>query len=444
MSFCVVNNDGDPNYDNARNANGVRPDFDAVIQQVISVLQQRKERLSFLMVNTNHDMGSYDCSHYPRDISDGNALYNAYIKSKKGCDWKPQIQKFEMTYLLSLSKIQQDLQDGGYQFSDGESFVLHERGKTRYVTGDIMQDRIVKHVLCDEVLIPSIRKYLIHDNGASLEGKGISFTRRRLELHLHRFYNQHHSNEGYILLMDFSKYYDNIRHDILLQLFSRYVTDKKTLDLLARAVDKSKVDVSYLSEEDYACCMQSLFCSLEHAQIDPALLTGEKFMSKHLNIGDQISQGAGIAYRIPIDNYMKIVKGIRFYGAYMDDSYAIHENKEFLEQTLSEVIAIAKENGITINRKKTRICKLSEMWRFLQIQYSLTDSGRVVHKINPKRVTAMRRKLKKLSGRLSKTDFVNLYQSWINGNTRYMSRQQKQNMQELFHQLLKKYESQAT
>lgn len=391
------------------------------------------------MVNTNHDTTSYENCGYQREIFDGNALYDAYIKSKKGCDWKPQVQKFEMTYLLSLAKIQRDLENGDYRFSLGTSFTLRERGKTRYVTGDVIQDRVVKHVLCDEVFIPSIQRYLIHDNGASLEGKGLSFTRRRLETHLHRYFNRHHTNDGYVLLMDFSKYYDNIQHDILIRLFDRYVEDEKSRWLLRQAVDMSKVDVSYLTDEEYEQCKDGLFCSIEHSKVPRNLLTGEKYLHKHLNIGDQVSQGAGIAYRIPIDNYIKIVKGVEFYGAYMDDSYVIHQSYEFLEEVLSEVIEIAKEHGIIINQKKTRICKLSDKWRFLQVQYSLTDTGRVVHKIHPKRITAMRRKLKKLAGRLSQNDFANLYHSWFSGCERLMSRQQKQNMQELFDFLLKEH-----
>ena len=120
--------------------------------------------------------------------------------------------------------------------------------------------------------------------------------------------------------------------------------------------------------------------------MNPKLFTGEKFMGKHLNIGDQVAQTAGISYRIRIDNYVKIVRGVKFYAGYMDDSYAIHESKEFLQELLEDIIEIANELGITVNTRKTRICKLSEHWRFLQVQYSLTDTGRVIQKINPKRL----------------------------------------------------------
>ena len=158
-------------------------------------------------------------------------------------------------------------------------------------------------------------------------------------------------------------------------------------------------------------------------------------MQKHMNIGNQVAQSVGISYRIPFDNYIKIVKGVTEYGAYMDDCYVIHEDKKFLENLLSESIEVAKKIGITINIRKTRICKLSSMWRFLQIQYSLTDTGRVIHKINPKRLTAMRRKMKKLCPAMNHKDFKDFYKSWFHSHFRYMSKQQRKNMDNLFNEL---------
>lgn len=386
------------------------------------------------MVNTKHDTTTYECVGYQREIFDGNALFDAYKRAKKGSDWKPQVQRFEMVYLLELSRIQRGLEEKTYEFLPSTQFVLNERGKTRVIRGEQIQDRIVKHALCDEVLNPAVQNFLIYDNGASIVGKGIAFSRNRLLTHLRRYYS-HYGNEGYILLIDFSKYYDNIRHDILMKLMRKYVTNEHALWLLQKTLERSRVDVSYMSDEEYEGCLDRLFNSLLYQEINPSLLTGEKFMSKHLNIGDQVAQTAGIAYPIPIDNYIKIVRGIPFYGRYMDDSYIINKDKELLEDILQGIVKIATELGITVNLKKTRICKLSDKWRFLQVQYSLTDTGRVMQKINPKRLTAMRRKMKKLAPTLAIKDFTDFYTGWFNNHYKLMSRQQRKNLDNLFNQL---------
>lgn len=394
------------------------------------------------MVNTKHDTHSYESTSngergYQREIFDGNVLYESFIRAKQGSDWKPQVQKFEMNYLFELADLQTELVSGDYTFLPNTEFTIHERGKVRRITGEQIRDRVSKHALCDEILTPAVQKYLIYDNSASQVGKGIDFARKRLLTHLRKYYSQHKSNDGYILLIDFSKYYDNIRHDRLMEQFEKYIHDPNALNFLRKVVDRSKVDVSYMTDEEYAGCMGTLFNSLEYEQVDKTLRTGERYMYKHLNIGDQVAQVAGIIYPIPIDNYVKIVRGVKFYGRYMDDSYAIHESKEFLEDLLQGIIAIANELGITVNTRKTRICKLSSMWRFLQVQYSLTDTGRVIQKINPKRLTAMRRKMRKLVYKLSEKEFDDWFNAWMCNHYKIMSKQQRENMNTLYAQLKK-------
>ena len=100
-----------------------------------------------------------------------------------------------------------------------------------------------------------------------------------------------------------------------------------------------------------------------------------------------------------------------------------------------KMINKANELGITVNTRKTRICKLSEHWRFLQVQYSLTDTGRVIQKINPKRLTAMRRKMKKLAPKLTEKEFTDFYKSWFKNHYKIMSKKQRSNMDTLFNQL---------
>lgn len=391
------------------------------------------------MVNTKHDATSYENCCQTRDIYDGNLLYESFLKAKKGSDWKPQVQRFEMNYLSELANLQKVLQKEKYEFLPSTEFTLNERGKIRHITGENIRDRVAKHALCDEILTPSISKYLIYDNGASQKGKGIDFTRRRLICHLQKYYRQNKTNEGYILLIDFSKYYDNIQHNILLNQFSQYFHNEKAFQFLQDIISQSRIDVSYLNDEEFQLAQTSLFNSLEYEKINKELKTGEKYLNKHLNIGDQVAQVAGVMYPIPIDNYIKIVKGVKFYGRYMDDSYIIHADKEYLKQLLKEIIEIANKLGIIVNTRKTRICKLSSYWRFLQIQYSLTNTGRIIRKINPKRLTGMRRKLKKLCLYISEADFDNLYKAWINNYYKIMSKQQIFNMKTLYHTLKEEY-----
>ena len=318
-----------------------------------------------------------------------NSLYHAFLAAKKDSDWKPQVQKYEMNFLPQIVKSKATLKDRTYHSKASTEFIISERGKTRPITGLQMSDRVIRHSLCDNILAPSLISYLIYDNGASLKGKGITFSRQRFEEHLHKYYRLY-GNDGYILLMDYSKFYDNIPHDIAYKEISKHVHDEFSLWLLDLIFDNFKIDVSYMTDEEYAHCMETPFNSTDYRlNVPKSTHTGEKFMRKSVNIGDQCSQIIGIYYPTQIDNFVKIVEGQKLYGRYMDDSYVISQSKEYLVELEAKIAAKAKELGMTLNRKKTRIVKLSDYYRFLQISYSLTDTGRVIRKINPQRIVAI-------------------------------------------------------
>lgn len=183
--------------------------------------------------------------------------------------------------------------------------------------------------------------------------------------------------------------------------------------------------------------------AFSYRNIPESKLTGEKWMEKSVNIGDQLSQVIGIYYPYRIDNYVKYVRSQKFYGRYMDDWYIMNPSKEELLDLLDHIHQIAEEYGIHINRKKTRIVKISSTYKFLQIKYSLTDSGKVIKRINPKRVTAMRRKLKRLAVKvkneeISYENVENMFRSWMGGFYKLLSKEQRKNLIGLYEDLFEK------
>lgn len=183
-----------------------------------------------------------------------------------------------------------------------------------------------------------------------------------------------------------------------------------------------------------------VYNSLEHSKINRDLLVGKKMMNKSVGIGSQISQICGVYFPTRIDNYCKIVKGMKYYGRYMDDVYVIHKDKEVLKELLVQVDALSKSLGLFINPKKTQIVKLSHGFTFLKIKYNLTESGRVIKRLVPKTITRERRKLKKYKkflemGKMSYTDILNAYKSWRGNALRFHSHRSVENMDRLFHQL---------
>lgn len=373
-------------------------------------------------------------------VYDANALLDAFRQAKKGTAWKESVQRYEMNLLRNINHTQKELANGTYEQKDFYEFSLSERGKTRHIKSMHISDRVVQRSVCDNVLIPELQRYLIYDNGASMEGKGIHFARKRLSTHLHRYYRKHKSNEGYILLIDFSKFFDNINHEPLIEAMRNKIGDTETMSFVEKLIDTFKIDVSYMTDEEYKESLNTLYNALEYAKIDEEELTGQKFMKKSVGIGSQISQISGVFYPTRIDNYCKIVKGMKYYGRYMDDIYIIHEDKEYLKQLLKEIEQICDELGLFINAKKTQIIKLSKGFTFLKIKYSLTDTGKVVQRVSRDSVTRMRRKLKNLrikldQGEIGFEDVRCAYNSWRGSVAHYDSYTTLKNMDKLFDEL---------
>ncbi len=393
----------------------------------------------------------YFCTMSENIFLDANVIYDAGTKAMKSSKFKYSTQLFEMNHLLYTAMLRQSLQEGTYKPEQGAKFLIRERGKPRYITSNTMADKTINHVTSDEILTPALSKYLIYDNGASQKGKGVGFHRKRFEAHLHQYFMRHGTNEGYILLGDFTGYYANIPHGKCLEVLAQFLTRsldnpeelRYTLWLLAEKFKTFRVDVSRFSDEEIQVMREGKIDPMLNLNADPATLTGQKFLDKGVDIGNQDSQVVGLIYPYKFDNFAKIVSGIKGYGRYTDDFYAISESREELLTLLDGLRVIAREFGLIINERKTRIVWLCEPYRHLQNGYSLTESGRVIRKINPKSVTRERRKLKAYkrlldAGKITYDEVENIFRSWLGGNYKRMSHRQIYNMSDLYIRLFRR------
>lgn len=374
------------------------------------------------------------------DVCDLDHLLEAYHKSAPGSDWKWAVQRCEENLLIELQAVVNDLLNDEYRQKPLHEFVLNERGKTRDIKAFNIIDRVVQRWYCDNFLMPCLTKYCIYDNGASLKGKGESFTRKRLVAHISQYYRENKSNDGWVLKIDFSKFFDNIDHDNLYELILSKLNSEKAKELFVYLIEQFNVDVSYLTDEEYQNIDNVVFNSLEYPPVSKDKLIGEKIMRRSVGIGGQPSQYCGLVYPVKIDTYCKCVKSIKYYGRYMDDIYIISSNKEYLKQLLSEISEICKECGIFLNQKKTQIIKLSHGFTFMNVRYILTESGHIVKIPDKKNFTRMRRKLKKLKQKVLNDEIPfsyveEMYSSWRGNMKRFDCYRSLKRMDALYNEL---------
>lgn len=367
---------------------------------------------------------------------DENNMYKAYLRAVKGSRWKGSSQRYMNDFLGQNALLGEQIRTGTYRSDLTSEFMICERGKTRAIAGNTVRDRVVRHALCDNVLMPAIQPKIIAANCASQTGKGTGYARKTIKEHLHDYY-RHYGNKGYILLIDYTKYYDNIHHDIAYEQLAELVPDEESRKLLREVLDNMKVDVSYLGDEDYAHCMEKTFDSVAyHREIPKELKTGNRFMRKSCRIGDQVSQIIGIYYPHRIDNLIKCVLGEKYYLRFNDDSYVISPSKERLKYILQQVITESEEIGLKINLKKTVIRPIDKPFKFLKFTYWLTETGRVPEKINKKNIVRQRQKMKKLAKLgIPYADAKSEFDSWMGTYRKTMSKIQIRNMKQLFDSL---------
>lgn len=309
-------------------------------------------------------------------------LTDAFYQSSKISHWKESTQRYKANLLCKTFELQNDLRNGTYKMSPTTKFTLNERGKLRNIEAPAVRDRVVQKVLCQKILVPQLTKPLIYDNYASLKNRGTTFARKRIDVLLRKFVKKHGVN-GYVLQIDIKKYFDSIDHAILKDMVHERIHEpKEIMDLIDYIIDTASDS------------------------------------NRGLNLGSEAPQIFAIYYLSSVDNYIKTVRGMKYYGRYMDDMFVISESNDELKQLLKEIKAQLAVVKLEINEKKTHITKLSHGFTFMQIKYNI-DHGKIVKRPTHSKIVRERRRLKKYkklynAGKMNELDIFNNYKSWRN------------------------------
>ena len=375
------------------------------------------------------------------------ALFKAFHDLKKPIRFKESVQQYELNAFRNIAEFIGEYRNGTYRLHRGAEFNLSERGKIRHICATPIYDRVPVRSFCDNVLIPALRPYLIYDNCASLKGRGIDMQRNRMKVHLQKYFREQHANNGYILQGDFSKFFDNLDHAKIIKAIGDKLHDTDSLLFLKMVLKSFCLDFSNCSDgelEDYKNSTK-IINSLNFRK---AISNTAKTIAKGVEIGSEVSQIIGVFYPYKLDNYIKIVRGCKYYGRYMDDFYVIHHDRAFLEELLRDIQTISGQLGLHLNLKKTHIRPLNRTFVFLKTKYTLTVTGKVVMSLCSdtfKREAIKLKKFKKLylSKKLTLDAIISQFKSWRGSVTRgqFHNRKAVKQLDNLFFQLFSlKYE----
>lgn len=145
------------------------------------------------------------------ELFDYDKLYRGHLRGRLSKRDKKPLVSFEMNMLDNLSFLHDRIKDGKYKSGKYSTFTIRVP-KQREIQTQPYDNRVVQHVLCDNILTPYFAERAIIDNAACKKGKGMHFALDRFEKMLHTHIRKH-GVTGYFLKCDILKYFPSMPHN---------------------------------------------------------------------------------------------------------------------------------------------------------------------------------------------------------------------------------------
>ena len=309
-------------------------------------------------------------------------LYKALQVCKRNVCWKDSVAGYVKNGLVNCTALREQLMNGTYELSKYTLFKIYEP-KERDIVSTRIKDRVFQRSLCDNYLTGQVTKSFIYDNCACQKGKGTKFARDRLKAHLQQHYRKH-GTTGYVLKCDISNFFGSTPHDVATAAIRKRVKDE--------------------------------WAAAEVERIIKSFNQGDA-PGVGMGLGSQVTQLVELAVLDDLDHYIKEQLHIRHYIRYSDDFILLHESKEYLRQCRALIEQRIEALGLKLSQKKTQLFPITQPIRFLGFSFRLTQTGKVVMKLLPEKVSHERRKLSKLAGRvksgqMTRAQVDECYKSW--------------------------------
>ena len=333
--------------------------------------------------------------------------YKHFVKSAKkseyGVNWKASVQLYMIYPISRTYRDYKKLKAGKVpRCFSGREVAIVERGKTRIITPIHIKDRVVQKVLCTHALVPVLTRKLIYDNGASLKGKGVNFTRKRVTGHLRKAIRTF-GPDFYVMTFDFKNFFGSIKHSQCRKVLRKYFSEELARISMEIIKNPFKGKAAKIADKNEK---KARLMELEQDKVCGICL------------GSEESQDMALIVPNDIDHFIKDEERVKFYNRYMDDGILFAKTKEELKVLYEKMKLIAERIGLEFSEKKTRIAKVSKGFTFMKIKYRVTKTGKIIRKLTAKGIIRMRRKLKKLkkkvdAGEVGMQSVIDSFQSWL-------------------------------
>ena len=168
-------------------------------------------------------------------------LLLAYKKARKGKTKKEYVKEFEKNLKSNLIRLMIELQSEIYRPEPLKTFILRDP-KTRKISKSAFRDRVIHHAICN-VIEPIFDKSFIYDSYANRKGKGTIKAIKRFD-YFKRKASRNFTRHCFVLKADIKHYFDNVYHDILINILENKIKDYKTINLIRKILENHNIKES--------------------------------------------------------------------------------------------------------------------------------------------------------------------------------------------------------
>ena len=296
-------------------------------------------------------------------------IYNKVRVTTKN---KKEVIRFSLNLNENLMDILTKLYKGKYVFNNYRIFLIREP-KYRLIMSECIEDKIVNHLLSDE-LIKSLERCLIDNNVATRKNKGSKQAYNEFIKEINKL--MYKSKDIYVLKLDISKYFYNINHKVLMDMIKEKIKDKKALWLLKEILDTT--DMSYVNRQIREVIykekerVKSLNISKDekrklYSELDKIPTYREGY---GLPIGNMSSQILAVFFLNKVDHFIKEVLKCKNYIRYMDDLVIVDIDYDKLKEYKKIITKEIEKYDLKVNEKSS-IFKLRSGVNFLGYNFKI-------------------------------------------------------------------------
>ena len=276
-------------------------------------------------------------------------LHAAFQCAKRHKGTKPYVQHFERKLTQNIEKLADDLISRTYQPEPSTVFIV-ERPKKREVFAAQFRDRVVHHLYYNYTH-ELFERTFIADTYSCIEGRGTHYGIERLKQHM-RHESHNWQRPCYVMRMDKRGYFMHIDRHILLDIVLQ------TLDRMGRhrMARGHKLTWDEWIDIDFVKWMSREIIMLDPKKNCRMVGTVEDWNgldhSKSLfytmdgcglPIGNLTSQLLSNVYLNEFDQFCKRTLKCKHYGRYVDDSFIVSHDKQWLLSLVPDIRQFLKE-----------------------------------------------------------------------------------------------------